>query len=194
MKRWTTILLSVALGVSLAACGADGAQRMTGAAPPNAAADAGGKAAAEAARASAPDGSAGAGGTERGGESAGERGEPKYKPEDVDPAVIAAHNRFALDFFREAYAREEKSPNIFLSPISAVLALSMTMNGADGDTLAAMKEALRMEGIGERTILESHRALADLLVRSEGARIDIANSLWPDEGVDFLAPFIAANL
>jgi len=175
MKRWSAILLCISLAVSLAACGASGGTQ-------------------EAAR---PDGTTGAAGD---GKAAGvrnkaaeSRGEPTYKPEDVDPAVVSAMNAFALDFFRDAASREQESPNVFLSPLSAVLALSMTMNGAAGETLDAMKQALRMDGIDDETILRSHRALSDILAHSENVRIDIANSLWPDEGLAFLESFIAAN-
>lgn len=179
MKRWTSILLSLALGVSLAACGVDGGQE--GIPLLTQTDESQGRA----------DGPGGSGGARQG--AAEERGEPTYKPEDVDPAVVAAHNAFALDFFRDVAGREEDEPNVFLSPLSAVLALAMTMNGAEGETLGAMKQALRMDGIDDDTILASHRALTDILAHSEGVRIDIANSLWPDEGLVFLAPFITAN-
>ena len=45
--------------------------------------------------------------------------------------AIAASNRFAFDLFRSVNARFADT-NVFISPLSASVALGMTLNGADG--------------------------------------------------------------
>jgi len=119
---------------------------------------------------------------------------PEYAPEDVDPRVVQAHADFAFDLFRSVANGEDPAENVFLSPLSAALALSMTMNGANGDTLSAMKSALRMEGIETEDINAAHRALVDVLEHSgDEVRIAIAGSLWTDEGLAFRPAFLETN-
>lgn len=131
-----------------------------------------------------------------GGESPGGGGKPAdeatYKPADVDARVVQGHNGFAFELLRDAVRREDG--NVFLSPSSAALALAMTMNGAAGETLDGMRRALQWEDLEPEDINRSHRALADVLAHSgEAVRIDIANSLWKDEGFSFLPSFLDTN-
>ncbi|HZG87208.1 serpin family protein [Paenibacillus sp.] len=117
-----------------------------------------------------------------------------YKVEDVDKRIVEAHTRFSFDLFREAVTAEDEGRNVFLSPFSAAIALSMTMNGAGGETFEAMRNALGLESL---TLDETNRAnevLADVLTHpEEGLILTVANSLWPDEGVPLKESFLAAN-
>jgi len=118
----------------------------------------------------------------------------KYKVEDVDVRLVDAHTRFSFDVFREAIKAEDEGGNVFLSPLSAAVALSMTMNGAGGETFEAMREALRMEELSQEDINRGHEVLSDVLTHpGEGMTLRIANSLWSDEGLAFKEPFLAAN-
>src|SRR5688500_8999984 len=55
--------------------------------------------------------------------------------------IIDAGNRFAVDLLRQVHAAAPDS-TVFLSPLSASMALGMTMNGAAGETLDQMRETL----------------------------------------------------
>ena len=55
--------------------------------------------------------------------------------------LIAQSNGFAFSLFQQV-AGEMPNDNLFLSPLSASMALGMTMNGAEGSTLDAMRSTL----------------------------------------------------
>ncbi|MBU1944228.1 MAG: serpin family protein [Actinobacteria bacterium] len=89
---------------------------------------------------------------------------------------------------------EEAGGNVFLSPASLEMALAMTMNGAAGDTLAAMAGALELQGMTTTEVNRANKAMADWLARLDPkVTLEIANSLWAREGVEFSPGFLAAN-
>ena len=72
--------------------------------------------------------------------------------------------------------------------------LEMVLNGADGGTYEAMKEALALSGLTEEQINQNYRSLIDLLRRVDPAVIfQIANSVWCDQGFPVKDEFIAVN-
>jgi serine protease inhibitor len=104
--------------------------------------------------------------------------------------VIRASNRFAFDILRETVVEEAASggpsPNVFLSPLSASMALGMTMNGARGETLDGMRSALGFGAMGLESINASYRDVIDLLLGlDESVDMRIANSIWAKEGFPF---------
>jgi serpin B len=103
--------------------------------------------------------------------------------------TIAASNDFAFELLRETSAAAAQ-PNVVVSPLSASMALGMTLNGARGATLEGMRSAL---GFGSRPLEEvdaSYRTLIDLLRGvDEGVEIRIANSVWAKQGFPFEASF-----
>jgi serine protease inhibitor len=104
--------------------------------------------------------------------------------------VIRASNRFAFDLLRETVSRTD-SANVFLSPLSASMALGMTMNGARGTTLDGMRGALGFGDVALRDINESYRDLIALL-RGLDRAVDtkIANSVWARAGFPFHDEFL----
>jgi len=107
-----------------------------------------------------------------------------------EQAVIGASNSFGFDLLR-ALERTRADSNIFMSPLSASMALGMTMNGAAGQTFDEMRIAL---GFGSRPAAEinaSYRSLIDML-RSLDPTVDfrIANSIWYRAGFPFEASFL----
>lgn len=80
----------------------------------------------------------------------------------AEVALVEAGNSFALDFLRQVHLASPDS-TVFLSPLSASMALGMALNGAAGDTHDQMRRAL---GLGSMTLGEintSYRDLIDLL-------------------------------
>ncbi|HEX2167340.1 MAG TPA: serpin family protein [Longimicrobiales bacterium] len=105
-------------------------------------------------------------------------------------AVIEASNGFAFDLLRETAARED-SANIMLSPLSASMALGMTMNGARGATFAGMRDALGFAGLDQEQINASYSAFIDMLLHLDaGVDMRIANSVWARSGFAFHDSFL----
>ena len=95
-----------------------------------------------------------------------------------ETAVIGANNTFAL---RSLAALVESAPaeNLFYSPLSASMALGMTMNGASGDTWTEMRATLGFGALDEEAINESYRDLLSLLLTLDpSVTVDIGNSVW----------------
>ncbi|MDX1674852.1 MAG: serpin family protein, partial [Longimicrobiales bacterium] len=105
-------------------------------------------------------------------------------------AVIDGSNAFALGLLTELRTLAPDSPNTFISPLSASMALGMTMNGAEGQTWTQMRDVLGFAGLEEPAINEAYRSLIDLLLSLDGAvEIGLGNAIWVDE-VELLAGFV----
>jgi serpin B len=77
--------------------------------------------------------------------------------------IVDGANAFAFDLLREATRALAPDSNAFLSPLSASMALGMTLNGANGETYDAMRTALRLDGMAEAEINQGYRDLITLL-------------------------------
>lgn len=103
-------------------------------------------------------------------------------PRDLSAAereVLRASNDFGFRLLAGVVAEEDPDANLFLSPLSASMALGMTMNGASGETFEAMRETLGFTGLERAAIDDSYRDLIDLL-RELDPRVEfsIGNSIW----------------
>lgn len=99
-----------------------------------------------------------------------------------EQAVIDGSNAFAFGLLREVRALEPDSPNTFLSPLSASMALGMTMNGADGETWSQMRDALGFDGLDEPAVNQAYRSLIDLLLELDpSVELGLGNAIWVDE-------------
>ena len=131
-----------------------------------------------------------------------EPGDPRDlddRPAELRPLTSAeaqiseADNRFGLKFFR-ALSEAEPDTNLFISPLSVSMALGMTLNGADGETYAAMQETLELAGLSGEEINASYQSLAKLLTGLDPKVVfEIANSIWIREGFAVEAPFTNAG-
>jgi serpin B len=105
--------------------------------------------------------------------------------------LIESGNEFAFDIFKEVLRSEEENENILISPLSISIALSMTLNGADGDTRNAIIQTLRLNGISTDMINNSHKNLVkDLLSVDKRVLINIANSVWIEQEFTVKQEFI----
>jgi len=93
--------------------------------------------------------------------------------------VIEASNRFGGELLRSLNA-SSPDENIFISPLSASMALGMTMNGAAGETFNEMRRTLGFPAAA--TPAEMNASYRDLiaLLRGLDRRVEfrIANSIW----------------
>ena len=93
-------------------------------------------------------------------------------------AVSSAGNTFALSLFRQISA-DPTQKNVFVSPLSASMALGMTLNGAAGTTFDAMRSTLAFGTASQETINEGYRGLIDLLGSLDrSTTFKLANSIW----------------
>ena len=98
----------------------------------------------------------------------------------ADQAFIESMAQFSIGLFQKSITDKENS---LISPLSVMLALSMTANGADNATLAQM-ETLLGGGIPISELNEYLHSYAAGLPNAARSRLDIANSIWfrGDEG------------
>ena len=108
---------------------------------------------------------------------------------DTDENFAIAQTGFTLDLFRET-AAVNGYDNLLLSPLSVSLALSMTANGADTNTLTEMENVL---GLPVQELNEYFVTYVNSLPKKEDCKLHIANSLWMKEGFDVKKDFLQTN-
>lgn len=107
---------------------------------------------------------------------------------EPDAAFRQAQLSFALELFRQC--REVDGENVLVSPLSVMLALAMTANGAQGETLAQMEDVLGLP-IGE---LNAYlKTYVKKLPSNWRTKLHIANSIWFREGLDVNRDFLQTN-
>ena len=117
------------------------------------------------------------------------------KPID-DPGVssiASANTKLGFKLLHDLRERES-GPNIFISPLSISIALTMTYNGAVGETERAMARVLEIDALDLDTVNQSNAALRTSL-ENPGPKVEIsiANSLWSRQGVEFNPNFLERN-
>ena len=111
--------------------------------------------------------------------------------EGYQQEIIDSANRFAFDLFKPVLADAKGIENIMISPFSITSALSMTLNGAAGETFEAMKKTLGLEG---KTLVQINKTYLKLMTEmipvDKSVVLDIANSVWVDKQLNVKQPFI----
>lgn len=122
--------------------------------------------------------------------------EPDLTPKTLDltaigPEVIAYGNAFGVELFTRV-AREENK-NLMLSPLSASAALTMLLNGCEGDTYDQLKATLKYpESMTISEINEVYKSLvAQLLVVDPKVKLALANAIFYRNGFTVKNPFLA---
>lgn len=128
------------------------------------------------------------------------------------PTLASSYNDFAFDFFQRIES-EHVDENIILSPLSAQFALSMLQNGAGGNTLTEIQQALHTAGYTLDDVNRYNRALIDQLQkepqisdwereayaaigldpRDNFARVEIANGIWVCNELPVYPSFFETN-
>jgi serine protease inhibitor len=104
--------------------------------------------------------------------------------------LIRSGNAFAFDIFKKTLENSGESENLIISPLSISCALSMTLNGANGTTLNAMSEALRVNGLTPEILNKSYKDLSKALLSvDKRVLISIANSVWSEKNFEVKIPF-----
>lgn len=98
---------------------------------------------------------------------------------DMDAGAAAAAD-FGVRLFQTSM---EEGKNTLISPLSVLYALTMTANGADGETLAQMEQLLGMDVDNLNSYM---LAYLDLLPESEDYKMSLANSIWFKDDPNFV--------
>jgi serine protease inhibitor len=107
--------------------------------------------------------------------------------------VLGAANAFTFALFRQLNAAQA-GENVFVSPLSASMALGMTMNGAAGRTFDEMRSALGFGAASQAEINAGYKGLIALLRGLDGS-VDfrIGNSIWYRRDFPFTPSFLDAT-
>ncbi len=110
-------------------------------------------------------------------------GDPVNIPTEIhQKEVIDSANRFAFDLFQPILADAKGDENIMISPFSITSALSMTLNGASGETFEAMKKTLRLDGKTLEQINDTYlKLMTEMVPVDERVVLEIANSVWVEK-------------
>ena len=118
------------------------------------------------------------------------------KPNAVTPLSaedLSAGGATLTDFaVRLLQASEEKDKNTLVSPLSVLYALSMTANGAKGETLHQMEQTL---GSDTQTLNEYLYSYRNALPHGKNYKLHLANSIWftKDERFTVNQQFLQTN-
>ncbi|MFS8886311.1 serpin family protein [Synechococcus sp. H70.2] len=106
-----------------------------------------------------------------------------------------AQSRFALKLF-DYLLQQQPQENLFFSPLSLRLALSMLYNGAAGETQAAMAKVLEAQELSLNELNWTNAQMVRWLVersQAEGPiQLQMANGLWVDTTLTLRPSFLQA--
>jgi serine protease inhibitor len=100
-----------------------------------------------------------------------------------DTSSASPETRFTFKLFQEL-ARRDSSANIFFSPCSVMLCLTMVYDGARGETRRGMANALEFAGLDSNAVDGVVARLRSVLqAREDGVQLLLSNSLWCNQGI-----------
>jgi serpin B len=106
--------------------------------------------------------------------------------------VISNSNAFGIDLFT-AVSNTEPDVNLMLSPLSASAALTMLLNGCEGETYAQIRDMLGYEGMTAEEINDAYQSLvSQLLAVDPQVELALANAVWYRNGFVVKPPYIDA--
>ncbi|HET7552315.1 MAG TPA: serpin family protein [Gemmatimonadaceae bacterium] len=112
----------------------------------------------------------------------------------VEQQIAEGSTGFGLSLLREVNEQSEPGTNVFISPLSASMALGMTATGAAGETLDSMRTVLGYQDVDLEEMDESYRSLIDLLRGLDpGVDFRIANSIWYRDDLPVEQSFVDAT-
>jgi serpin B len=112
---------------------------------------------------------------------------------NVDARLVAANTKFGFNLFN-TLSKQQPNQNIFISPTSVALALSMTYNGVSGETKQEMTKVPELTGMTPQEINAANQALQNSLQKVDpNVQVSIANSLWAQQGFSLKPEFQQTN-
>lgn len=94
----------------------------------------------------------------------------------ITDKFINSTQRFSIELFKKSVKKDENS---LISPASVFLALGMTANGANGETLNSFKTGLGKYGLTLDELNKAYKAYSNELTKERGSTaLNITNSIW----------------
>ena len=106
--------------------------------------------------------------------------------------IAAADNNFGFNLYQQVLT-QDKDKNVFISPASIAMALTMAYNGADKETATAMATTLNLSGLDLTKVNKVNADLMQLLKNNQNAQVNIANSMWANKDFQFDVDFVKTN-
>ncbi|MFA5648010.1 MAG: serpin family protein [Bacteroidales bacterium] len=122
---------------------------------------------------------------------------PNFTPKEItltakSARVIANSNAFGIDLFTKT--AEKGNENLMLSPLSASTALTMLLNGCEGDTYKQLKATLDYpDDLTMAEVNEAYKSLVGQLLSADPkVKIALANAIFYRNGFEVKTPFLTA--
>jgi serpin B len=96
---------------------------------------------------------------------------------------------FAFDLLRNVAKEETEGGNVFISPLSANIALSMLSVGAAGETRQEILQALGYGDLSSEAVNEYIKNLPVFGPEQSGATVEQGNSVWANNAIPLLESF-----
>lgn len=109
----------------------------------------------------------------------------------VDDKFIEAQLNFNVELFKNSVAISEEK-NVLVSPLSVMIALSMTANGAVGDTKEEMSDVL-VDGMDINELNEYLYTYINNLPSEDKSKLKLANSIWVNDRLNVENDFLQKN-
>jgi serine protease inhibitor len=104
--------------------------------------------------------------------------------------AVKANNEFGFEFYKNIKRYEKKGTvNRLVSPISGYMAISMVDNGARSTTEEAIRKTIAATGMTRDELNASNRLLLNELNSRKDVQLELANSIWTQQGFDLLSSF-----
>ena len=111
-----------------------------------------------------------------------------YATEESVDLLSMMMNDFSFDMYKQL--NSDNFENIFYSPYSIFVALSMTYEGANGETADEMRNVLGIPQKNE-TVLCSFGKIYNLLNQEKEYTLGTGNALWIKEDYPFLDEYLS---
>ena len=106
--------------------------------------------------------------------------------------ITTANNELGFELL--SVAEEDDNNNVFISPASLFMALSMVYNGTDGKTKEEIAKTLHIEGMEADELNQANASwLTKLMKENDQIQLNIANSVWLNEVLHFQDDFAKNN-
>lgn len=106
---------------------------------------------------------------------------------DSQRELISESNLFGIELFRKISSES----NLMISPLSASIALTMALNGADGNTATEMKSMLGYENATLTDINSSYQSLVKQLIEADSkVTLKLANAAFYENSFSVKSSFI----
>jgi len=116
------------------------------------------------------------------------------KLDEKSTEIVNSDNQFGFNLFGTLIENSEAGTNLMISPLSISSALSMALNGANGDTRTEMEQVLSSSEFTTEDINTAYQKLIPALRNCDtSVDLDIANSIWIRKNFDVLDKFIEVN-